>query len=99
MDLSASFALDAHFPVSREDLNLTDEANDQFIDTDSNRVVVYTRTRAGSCSWALATGSEFASSALRPFLGSRRRVAPPFDPALFSETWIFCDVRAARLHS
>jgi iron complex outermembrane receptor protein len=44
VDLSASYAFNDHVTVSLEALNLTDEFNDQFIDTDSNRVVVYTHT-------------------------------------------------------
>jgi len=44
VDLSASYAFNDHLTVSLEALNLTDEFNDQFIDTDSNRVVVYTHT-------------------------------------------------------
>jgi iron complex outermembrane receptor protein len=44
VDLSASYAINDHLTVSFEALNLTDEFNDQFIDTDSNRVVVYTHT-------------------------------------------------------
>jgi iron complex outermembrane recepter protein len=44
VDLSASYAFNDHFTVSLEALNLTDEVNDQFTDTASNRVVVYTHT-------------------------------------------------------
>jgi iron complex outermembrane receptor protein len=44
VDLSASYAFNDHVTVSLEALNLTDEFNDQFIDTNSNRVVVYTHT-------------------------------------------------------
>jgi iron complex outermembrane recepter protein len=44
LDLSASYAVNEHLTFSLEGLNLTDEANDQFIDTSSNRVVVYTHT-------------------------------------------------------
>jgi iron complex outermembrane recepter protein len=44
LDLSASYALNDHLTVSLEGLNLTDEANDQFTDTLTNRVVVYTHT-------------------------------------------------------
>jgi iron complex outermembrane receptor protein len=44
LDLSASYALTDRLTVSLEGLNLTDEANNQFIDTDTNRLVVYTHT-------------------------------------------------------
>jgi iron complex outermembrane receptor protein len=44
IDASASFAINDHFSVSLEGLNLTDEFNDQYIDGPSNRVVVYTHT-------------------------------------------------------
>jgi len=44
IDLSASYAFNDNFTVSFEAQNLTDEANDQFIDTTANRVVVYTHT-------------------------------------------------------
>jgi outer membrane receptor protein involved in Fe transport len=44
VDLSASYALDEHLTVSLEALNLTDEVNDQFTDTTSDRTVVYTHT-------------------------------------------------------
>ena len=44
VDASASYALNDHLTVSLEALNLTDEFNDQFIDTNSDRVVVYTHT-------------------------------------------------------
>jgi len=44
VDLSASYAINDKFTVSFEALNLTDEFNDQFIDTSSNRLVVYTHT-------------------------------------------------------
>ena len=44
VDLSTSYELNEHLTISLEGLNLTDEANDQFIDTMTNRVVVYTHT-------------------------------------------------------
>ena len=44
LDLAASYAINEHLSVSLEGLNLTDEVNDQFIDTASDRVVVYTHT-------------------------------------------------------
>ncbi len=44
VDLSASYAFNDHLTLSLEALNLTDEVNDQFTDTTSNRVVVYTHT-------------------------------------------------------
>jgi iron complex outermembrane receptor protein len=44
VDLSASYKLDEHLTLSLEALNLTDEANDQFTDTASDRVVVYGHT-------------------------------------------------------
>jgi outer membrane receptor protein involved in Fe transport len=44
VDLSASYTLNDHLSFSLEGLNLTDEFNDQFIDSNSNRVVVYTHT-------------------------------------------------------
>jgi iron complex outermembrane recepter protein len=44
LDLSASYSLNDHLTISLEGLNLTDEANDQFTDTRTNRVVVYTHT-------------------------------------------------------
>ena len=44
VDFSASYAINDHLTISLEGLNLTDEANDQFIDTQTNRVVVYTHT-------------------------------------------------------
>ena len=44
VDFSASYALNDHLTISLEGLNLTDEVNDQFIDTTTNRVVVYTHT-------------------------------------------------------
>jgi len=44
VDFAASYAFNDHFSVSLEGLNLTDEVNDQFIDTKTNRVVVYTHT-------------------------------------------------------
>ena len=44
VDLSASYAFSEHLTISLEGLNLTDEANDQFIDTGANRDVVYTHT-------------------------------------------------------
>ena len=42
--MSASYAFTANLTVSLEALNLTDEFNDQFIDTNANRAVVYTHT-------------------------------------------------------
>ena len=44
VDLSASYEINDHLTISLEGLNLTDEANDQFTDTQTNRVVVYTHT-------------------------------------------------------
>jgi iron complex outermembrane recepter protein len=44
VDLSASYSINDQLTLSLEALNLTDEANDQFTDTTSNRVVVYTHT-------------------------------------------------------
>lgn len=44
VDLSASVNLNDHLTLSLEGLNLTDEYNDQFIDTRANRSVVYTHT-------------------------------------------------------
>jgi iron complex outermembrane receptor protein len=44
VDLSASYAINDHLSVSFEALNLTDEFNDQAIDTDADRSVVYTHT-------------------------------------------------------
>ena len=44
VDFSASYAIDDHLTISLEGLNLTDESNDQFIDTVTNRPVVYTHT-------------------------------------------------------
>jgi TonB-dependent receptor len=44
VDFSASYTLNQHLSFSLEGLNLTDQFNDQFIDTKSNRVVVYTHT-------------------------------------------------------
>lgn len=44
VDFSASYAINDNFTVSLEALNLTDEFNDQFIDTDADRLVVYTHT-------------------------------------------------------
>jgi iron complex outermembrane recepter protein len=44
VDLSASYAFNEHLTLSLEALNLTDEFNDQFIDTAANRAVVYTHT-------------------------------------------------------
>jgi TonB-dependent receptor len=44
IDFSASYTLNEHLSFSVEGLNLTDQFNDQFIDTKSNRVVVYTHT-------------------------------------------------------
>ena len=43
-DISTSYAFNDHFTLSLEALNLTDEVNDQFIDTNSDRNVVYTHT-------------------------------------------------------
>jgi iron complex outermembrane recepter protein len=44
VDLSASYEIIDGLTVSLEALNLTDEFNDQFIDSSSNRLVVYTHT-------------------------------------------------------
>jgi iron complex outermembrane recepter protein len=44
VDFSASYAINDNLSVSLEGLNLTDEANDQFIDTTADREVVYTHT-------------------------------------------------------
>ncbi|HTU66552.1 MAG TPA: TonB-dependent receptor [Steroidobacteraceae bacterium] len=44
VDFSASYAFNDHLTVSLEALNLTDEVNDQFIDTSADREVVYTHT-------------------------------------------------------
>lgn len=44
VDLSASYNINDHLTVTLEGLNLTDEFNDQFIDTGTDRVVVYTHT-------------------------------------------------------
>jgi iron complex outermembrane recepter protein len=44
VDLSTSYEINDHLTISLEGLNLTDEANDQFTDTRTNRVVVYTHT-------------------------------------------------------
>ena len=44
VDLSTSYEINDHLTISLEGLNLTDETNDQFTDTQSNRVVVYTHT-------------------------------------------------------
>jgi TonB-dependent receptor len=44
VDFSASYDFNEKFTLSFEALNLTDEFNDQFIDTPANRVVVYTHT-------------------------------------------------------
>jgi iron complex outermembrane recepter protein len=44
VDLSASYAFTDNLTVSLEALNLTDEFNDQFIDSSTNRLVVYTHT-------------------------------------------------------
>ena len=52
-------------------LNLTDEANDQFIDT-TRIASSCTRTRAGRCSWERATSSEVRCSSLSLFGGWRR---------------------------
>jgi len=43
-DLSASWNITEQLSLSLEGLNLTDEQNDQFIDTRANRVVVYSHT-------------------------------------------------------
>jgi len=44
VDLSASYNFNDNLTVSFEALNLTDEFNDQFIDTTANREVAYTHT-------------------------------------------------------
>ncbi|HEY4370142.1 MAG TPA: TonB-dependent receptor [Steroidobacteraceae bacterium] len=44
VDMSASYNINDHLTVTLEGLNLTDEFNDQFIDTQTDRVVVYTHT-------------------------------------------------------
>jgi TonB-dependent receptor len=44
LDLSASYSFNDHLSISLEGLNLTDEVNDQFTDTEADRVVVYTHT-------------------------------------------------------
>jgi iron complex outermembrane recepter protein len=44
VDMSASYNVNSHFTLTLEGLNLTDQFNDQFIDTKSNRVVVYNHT-------------------------------------------------------
>jgi len=44
VDLSASYNINDHLTVTLEGLNLTDEFNDQFLDTGADRVVVYTHT-------------------------------------------------------
>jgi TonB-dependent receptor len=44
VDMSASYNVNEHFTLTLEGLNLTDEFNDQFIDTKTNRVVVYNHT-------------------------------------------------------
>lgn len=44
VDLSASWNVTDKLTLSLEGLNLTDEYNDQFIDTNANRVVVYSHT-------------------------------------------------------
>ncbi len=44
VDLSASYAINDNLTVSLEALNLTDEFNDQFIDTQADRLVTYTHT-------------------------------------------------------
>jgi TonB-dependent receptor len=44
VDLSASYNINDHLTVTLEGLNLTDEFNDQFIDTSADRVVTYTHT-------------------------------------------------------
>lgn len=44
VDLSTSYDINDHLTISLEGLNLTDEANDQFTDTQTDRVVVYTHT-------------------------------------------------------
>jgi TonB-dependent receptor len=44
VDMSASWNFNDHLTLSLEGLNLTDEYNDQFIDTGADRSVVYTHT-------------------------------------------------------
>jgi iron complex outermembrane receptor protein len=44
LDLATSYSVNEHLTLSLEALNLTDEVNDQFIDTQTNRNVVYTHT-------------------------------------------------------
>jgi len=44
VDLSASYNFNDNLTVSFEALNLTDEFNDQFIDTTADREVTYTHT-------------------------------------------------------
>ena len=44
VDLSASYNFNDNLTVSFEALNLTDEFNDQFIDTTADREVAYTHT-------------------------------------------------------
>jgi iron complex outermembrane receptor protein len=44
VDFSTSYEINDHLTVSLEALNLTDEVNDQFIDTNADRLVVYTHT-------------------------------------------------------
>jgi len=44
VDLSASYNVNDHITLTLEGLNLTDEFNDQFIDTRTDRVVTYTHT-------------------------------------------------------
>jgi TonB-dependent receptor len=44
VDFSASYQFNDHLTMSLEALNLTDEFNDQFIDTGADRLVVYTHT-------------------------------------------------------
>jgi TonB-dependent receptor len=44
VDFSASYAINDQLTLSLEGLNLTDEENDQFIDTGADREVVYTHT-------------------------------------------------------
>lgn len=44
VDISATYNLNEHVSFSLEGLNLTDEFNDQFISTSSDRVVVYNHT-------------------------------------------------------
>ena len=57
VDFSASYAINDHLTISLEGLNLTDEANDQFIDTQTNRVLCI-RTPGGRCFWGRVTSFE-----------------------------------------